>query len=622
MKTNSSGNRTRLTVSETTAIAQSIHGSLVLEEILHKCRGLLSSHFPLGRFTFMQHRASETTATIYSLDGQDSAPARPRVIDLAPSRTQQCLVEQKAIFAGFTAPSEQDALERSYLLQPETSAAIYLPLILNGKLVGIIVLDLGGVHGLTSFQRSYLKCLTTHVALAIENSDRNYMEQRRTRQLALISEIAKQAVRLEDLDEFLRAAAEMVRKGFDYNVVQIWTLNQRQELILRAHAAKADLDQISVNSILPLVQECCTLNQSYCDNHIERNGGKAAHQGTASQLVVPIRLRGKFLGVLSLESGLLEAFSGQDFDIMDGVASIIASAFDNLMTLLHAQQSNQYMQAILESAKDRAILSTDVHGYVLTSSAGVEQVFRITPQEVLGRDILSLFANPGFQGELALYINSSERPTLERAMLSQSNGSSNAFLDVNLQRVYDSEKRPIGLLCIVRDVTEHVQMQHSLEALSVTDDLTGIYNQRRFFSALADEIERSRRFNRSFSLCFFDLDRFKQFNDTQGHLRGDQALKETAILIRTLVRAGVDTCYRYGGDEFTIIMPETTKEKGYLIVERIRNGLSRHFAGEITASVGVAEYYSSCSVEELVDKADRAMYTSKIAGGNRVILAD
>jgi predicted signal transduction protein with EAL and GGDEF domain len=130
---------------------------------------------------------------------------------------------------------------------------------------------------------------------------------------------------------------------------------------------------------------------------------------------------------------------------------------------------------------------------------------------------------------------------LKRSRLTQTGSRCQRYLDVVLQRVFSTGNEPIGFLCIVRDVTEFVLLHQRLEALSITDELTGLFNQRRFFASLAGEMERSRRFSRTFSFCFFNLDGLKEYNDTRGHVRGDQALRETVTLIRGLVRASVDT---------------------------------------------------------------------------------
>jgi diguanylate cyclase (GGDEF)-like protein/PAS domain S-box-containing protein len=307
---------------------------------------------------------------------------------------------------------------------------------------------------------------------------------------------------------------------------------------------------------------------------------------------------------------------------MEGVASLIAGTYDNLRAFEHAQQSNEYMQAILESAKDLAILSTDTQGVVITSSIGSEPIFHLSSKQILGASILALFTDAQFRKELAEYIYSSDSLTLERKRLRQNRNAHKAYLDVAVQRVYDPAKLAVGFLCIVENVTENVHLQERLEALSITDELTGLYNRRRFFSAVTGELERSRRFKRRLSLCFLDLDGFKKYNDLNGHMIGDRVLKEAADLVLSSVRSGVDSCYRYGGDEFTIIMPETVQSNARLVAERIRTQLEDHFKAEITASIGIAESTPYVDVEKLLERADKAMYRAKSLGGNRTVLAD
>jgi diguanylate cyclase (GGDEF)-like protein/PAS domain S-box-containing protein len=280
------------------------------------------------------------------------------------------------------------------------------------------------------------------------------------------------------------------------------------------------------------------------------------------------------------------------------------------------------MQAILDSVKDLAILSTDVHGYVIKNSAGAEAVFRIPRQEILGQDVLTLFANPKYQHELARFMSTPDIPTLERNRIPQTIQTLDRFLDMTVQRVYDPEKHTIGFLFIARDVTDTVLLQEKLEALTITDELTGLYNQRSFFSTLGGEIERARRVNSRLSLCLFDLDSFKKFNDTHGHLLGSQVLKETADLLRRNVRSNMDSCYRYGGDEFIVIMSHTPASAAMVVAERVRVQLHEHFRGQISASLGIAEYSEGLDARKLMVKADQAMYAAKQKGGNQIVIAE
>ncbi len=609
---------------ETTEWITEFYDSLMLEDILRGCRRVLEKNFAIQRLSLAQHRANDSVVTLYSLDDSRSAPLiGPKIVELELSRLKKCIEAPEGLIVAELADSNPDPMETKYFQQPNTVSFIYAPLLLKDKFMGVLVLGSANSSLLSSDETDFLNCMVQHLALSLENSNIHYMERRRSRQLSMVSDIAKQAVILEDLGEFLQASSDSLRNGFDYDAVQVWIVGTKQKLLLKGSSSKMPLKNVVGQIRPPMVEECHKQNRIICNNCISAHLNAADGRLTAaSQLAIPICLRGKCLGILYLESRRLDAFSAEDIDTMEGVASLIASAFDNLHLLAHTQQSNQYMQAILESAKDWAILSTNTQGYVITSSAGSKPIFGLSQQEVLGKDILTLFTDERFRRELNAFISSSAVPTLERLRISQATAKGGSFLGVTMERVYDYEKQPIGFLCIARDVTESVLLQQKLEGLSTTDQLTGLYNQRSFFAAIIDEIERSRRFRRRLTLCFLDLDGFKKYNDTQGHLRGDQALKEAANLMRRLVRSSVDSCYRYGGDEFTIIMPETVKRNAYNVVERIRTQLKQHFQGEITASIGIAEFIDPMEPEELIEKSDRAMYTAKSQGGDCIVVSD
>jgi diguanylate cyclase (GGDEF)-like protein/PAS domain S-box-containing protein len=606
-----------LALPDATSLSLSIHSSLMLADILRACCQALQHDFPLARLILVQHRTNEPIATLYSLDGSGDAPViGPAVILLENSRLRQCIADHKLRIVQLDDATEPDAVESRHLSHHDSVAVIYSPLLLKGRLKGVLVLGLRERRKVTDLHTSLLSFTTAHLALAIENSDVHYLERRRGHQLSMVSEIAKQAVMVEDLGAFLRAAAEQIRISFDYQRVHIWTTGQTLDgLTLAARACRPGTPE-DLN--LPAaVENCARQNKLLCDNNL----GVPLAAGSGSELAVPIRLRGKLLGVLYLKSDRLNAFPSRDLDPVEGIASLIASAFDNLRAIERVRESNEYMRAILESAKHLAVLSTDTLGYVLTSSVGSETIFRLSQRQIVGKDILTLFSDTRFRGELAAYIANPEIATIERTKLAQRGAETISYLDVSLQRVHDSDKRLRGFLCIVQDVTENVLLERRLESLSTTDELTGLYNRRHFFATITGEMERCHRFQRSISLCFFDLDRFKQFNDTHGHLKGDQALKETAELVLGLVRSRVDTCYRYGGDEFTIIMPETVIDNARAVAERIRERLGRHFQNEITASIGVASSVDDQEAEDLVEKADRAMYDAKSLGGNCTVLA-
>ena len=163
------------------------------------------------------------------------------------------------------------------------------------------------------------------------------------------------------------------------------------------------------------------------------------------------------------------------------------------------------------------------------------------------------------------------------------------------------------------------------EALSVTDDLTRLYNSRYLNQVLRRETKRASRSGRPLSLLFIDLDGFKSINDTHGHLFGSRALVEAATVIRGSARE-TDVVARFGGDEFALILPDTGAEGAYAVGERIRERIADHIflTGEgltirLTASVGVATLPDvAASADELVHAADAAMYQVKARGKNGI----
>ncbi|MCX7991395.1 MAG: sensor domain-containing diguanylate cyclase [Proteobacteria bacterium] len=167
-----------------------------------------------------------------------------------------------------------------------------------------------------------------------------------------------------------------------------------------------------------------------------------------------------------------------------------------------------------------------------------------------------------------------------------------------------------------------------IQELTVKDDLTCLYNTRFFHEMLDREIKRAFRKNRELSLIFIDMDHFKEVNDTYGHLYGSQLLKEVAEVIKNTIRS-IDIPIRYGGDEFVIILPETTKEQAGLVAERILNNIrNKDFLSNVglslklTASIGYANFPEDAkNKEELVVKADNAMYKVKNTSRNDFVAA-
>src|SRR5438552_2326975 len=167
------------------------------------------------------------------------------------------------------------------------------------------------------------------------------------------------------------------------------------------------------------------------------------------------------------------------------------------------------------------------------------------------------------------------------------------------------------------------EAEGELERLSVTDALTGLWNRRHLMGTLANEVQRSRRLRRTFSVLLADVDHFKQYNDTHGHLAGDAVLVKVAEIFRKMTRS-VDSVARYGGEEFVVMLIEAPIAIAATVAERIRARVAGEAfpGGKMSVSIGAAEYPAHGDTpEELIASADAAMYRAKSEGRDRVKVA-
>ncbi|MBE9529661.1 MAG: diguanylate cyclase [Proteobacteria bacterium] len=176
-------------------------------------------------------------------------------------------------------------------------------------------------------------------------------------------------------------------------------------------------------------------------------------------------------------------------------------------------------------------------------------------------------------------------------------------------------------------INERDKMIERLKKLSIRDPLTELYNSRHFYGQLEDEIQRSERYLHPLSLIFIDIDNFKTINDTYGHMVGDQALLLIAKKMQTSLRSQ-DTAYRFAGDEFTIILPETTSDNAKFVADRIKSEMEKESLvileqeiTKITLSIGIAEYQRNEKKEQFVHRADVTMYEAKKKGGNNIAVS-
>ncbi len=184
------------------------------------------------------------------------------------------------------------------------------------------------------------------------------------------------------------------------------------------------------------------------------------------------------------------------------------------------------------------------------------------------------------------------------------------------------------LVSMVVVTYKNIKHYKTIEELSYTDSMTGLYNYRYFYKRLTEEVFRAKRFSRKLALVIFDIDDFKIYNDTYGHQAGDQVLKQLGELLSLTVRS-IDVVSRYGGDEFCVIMPESDQDECFKFMERLRRAIMNHsFKDEnggrehnITMSLGGAIYpYDARTVDRIIYCADMALLKAKSLGRNKSVM--
>ncbi|HEX7534506.1 MAG TPA: diguanylate cyclase [Syntrophales bacterium] len=295
------------------------------------------------------------------------------------------------------------------------------------------------------------------------------------------------------------------------------------------------------------------------------------------------------------------------------------------------RESEERYRSLVENASD-TVFKTDNHGhFTFVNPAGL-RITGYKEEEIIGKyyptfirpdmrdDAIKFFGRQFVKGIQNTY---SEYPILTKE-------GHEVWLGQNTQLIVE-DGHVIGFQAVARDITKQKEVEALLREsenryreLSIVDDLTQLYNSRYFYQQLKMEIDRVDRYGQPLTLLLLDLDDFKQFNDTYGHIEGDQVLSRFGQVVKRCLRQ-TDSAYRYGGEEFTILLPMTTSEDGAVTAERIRAELKKEIfspvSGKdvyITVSIGLAQYKSQEDMKAFVHRVDQLMYQAKKNGKDRV----
>jgi diguanylate cyclase (GGDEF)-like protein/PAS domain S-box-containing protein len=266
------------------------------------------------------------------------------------------------------------------------------------------------------------------------------------------------------------------------------------------------------------------------------------------------------------------------------------------------------------------IIGVDRAGTIVLFNVAAERLLGYGSGEVLGRlPITLVYAGAAQAREIKkrLYASPDRQIEGHEAQLVSKDGR---VIDIRLSaKLLLRDGQEVGSIGFFHDLTGRKELEAKLKHLSITDSLTGLYNQRHFHAVLEAELERAKRYGRPLSLVCIDLDDFKQVNDRLGHLVGDDALRFTGRTVHRHLRK-TDMAFRYGGDEFMLLLPETSAAEAEAIAGRLKEAFDRRWAEEwmskprcplVSVSKGVVEFDQHESAEGLVHRADELMYQAK-----------
>jgi diguanylate cyclase (GGDEF)-like protein/PAS domain S-box-containing protein len=318
----------------------------------------------------------------------------------------------------------------------------------------------------------------------------------------------------------------------------------------------------------------------------------------------------------------------------DGSVDHIVATIDDITNAKSSEealrQSEERYRTLVENASD-IVFKTDDAGYFTFVNDAVRRTMGYEEEEMIGRHYLTVI-RPDMREEAGKlfgrqFVKRIPNTYSEFPVIVKDGGE--IWLGQNTQLIYQGGKA-VAFQSLARDITDRKRIAEALREsenryreLSIVDDLTRLYNSRHFYHQLRMEIDRADRYGQPLTLLLLDLDDFKAFNDAYGHIEGDQVLSRLGRVVKRCLRQ-TDSAYRYGGEEFTVLLPMTTGKDGAVTAERIRTEFQEEIfspaAGQdlhMTVSIGLGQYKPPEDMKAFVHRVDQLMYEGKKNGKNR-----
>jgi diguanylate cyclase (GGDEF)-like protein len=483
--------------------------------------------------------------------------------------------------------------------------------------------------------------------------------------IAVLYDASQAVLSTFDLDEVLNQILMIARDYFHLQNVAILLLDKNtQELQVRSQIGwDAGMDQLNLPLDKGISGAAARLKRPLYVPDVSKDARYVVSaQSTRSELAVPLMVRDQVVGVLDCQSQQLNFFDSETIDLLTLFSTQASMALQNAHLYSLEQRRAAQLEAINAIAKQTtAVLDAkDLLGKVCSL---VRQSFSGDHVSVLLRDDQELVLR-AHEGSLTLRGSDSESLLIGDAIAWRCMATGRTVVENDVARVPQylpmfeqtrskmcipliSFGQTLGVLALdsaqvnsfqltdaqplesVADICataiQNAYYVERVRQLAYIDGLTGIFNRRYFEMKIAEEMERARRYGTSLAVIMLDIDHFKRLNDEFGHLLGDEVLRQVSSVFSQQLRK-VDVVCRYGGEEFAVLLPQTSAEQAFSVAEKLRREVAGYrFAGvprAVTISAGAAAHpIHGVTRDEVVKAADAALYTAKQQGRNCVRMA-
>jgi len=563
-----------------------------------------------------------------------------------------------------------------YSLVSPTKAGLHsfaaVPLRSGDKVLGVMGVASRTECHFTIQKVELLTAIASQIGMAIDKASLYQQSKQREEQLDLVNRLTRIISSSLDIDEVYEGFAEELRRVMDVDWASVVLIKGKE---LRFYAMSSKIRSAwEPGQSIPLEGTAtawvATTKEALVEPDLAQErkfwtGEYHLKQGIRSIVYLPLLAKGEAFGALLIGSTRPNAYKERELALLEHISGQIAMPIQNAILFEESEQRRELLAAISRLTR---VISSDV------DLKGVFQTFARELRALVDFDRLSIGSIEGDRVRF-MAVSSEVKTELKRGSTYPLSGSATGWVaehretlieaDLARERLFpiDETKLKEGLRSSIhvplfskgkvfgtlnlsstrpnafgereREILEQLAAQiagaientrlyEHIQGEARTDGLTGLFNRHYFNERLEEEIRRHSRYGGSFSVVVLDLDSFKLYNEIHGHLAGDALLKEVGAVIRSSVREA-DLAFRYGGDEFVLLLPEADANNAYSVAERVRQRLAARMARRrisVTASLGLAVWpLHGITGDEIVKAADAAVFQAKDSGGNRVCLS-